>query len=164
MHPNSEQPAADSSTAASKPVKGKKRAASSTSSTSTSPTDESTADTKKRKQSSTAPRTLTKEELADYIARDEFWQKTEAAEGEGDGREYGRGDDTSCDNPVYEDCNEIRRKITAFLKTGRMTQTAWCKLLGVNSGSYQRFMKAKVSTTSTDAMWHAIGCHNHPPH
>ena len=102
---------------------------------------------KKRKQPATAPRTLSKEELADYIARDEFWQKCEAAEGDGDGYEFARGEGDEEDEPVYDDCNEVRRKITAFLKTGRMTQTALLKLLNVNGGSFQRFMKQKVSPT-----------------
>ena len=149
-----QQSATDSSSASSEPAKPEHSAAlvagitiPTSSSTSTSPTAELAANKKKRKKSASAPRTLTKEELAEYIARGEFWQKSEAAEGEGDGYQYGRGDEQSTDDPIYEDCNEVRRKITAFLKTGRMTQTAWCKLLGVNASSLQRFMKAKVSKT-----------------
>ena len=82
---------------------------------SSSSTGELAADSKKRRKSPNAPRTLSKEELVDYIARGEFWQKCEAAEGEGDGHPYGRGDEN--DDPVYDDCDEVRRKITAFLET-----------------------------------------------
>ena len=102
-----------------------------------------------RKTSANAPRTLTKEELADYIKRDEFWQQCEAASGEGDGYQYGRGagrskaDDEDDTEPIYDDCNEIRRKINAFLKTSRMTQTLWLKLIDCNADSYGRFMKLK---------------------
>ena len=127
MHPNNERPAASSLSFPSKTAK-RKRSTSSTSSASSSPTDKHTAaadnNKKKRKTSSTAPRTLTKEELADYIARDEFWQRTEAAKGEGGGYKYGRGDEQNSADPVHDDCNETRRNITALRKTGRMTQAA----------------------------------------
>ena len=101
---------------------------------------------KRRKSAESAAghraRTLTKEELADLIERGKFWQECEAAKGEGDGYKDGRSE-VATDEPIYEDCNEIRRKINAFLKTGRMTQTAWLKLIGSNSSSYQNFMKQK---------------------
>ena len=156
VDPSTEQPVADSPSSSSTPVKGKKRSSRSTSSASSSPTDEPLTDNnKKHKTSSTAPRTLTKEELADYIARDEFWQKTKPAEGEGDGDNYGGGDEKNSDDPVYDDCDEIRQKITAFIKTGRMTQTAWCKLLGVNGLLVPALQEADCHTTDTLS----IACH-----
>ena len=144
VDPQHEQPASDLSSAPSKPRRSKRAAVVVEHASPTSaPTAEHAVTNKRRKRSASAPRTLSKEELADYIARGEFWQKCEAAEGEGDGYQDGRGDGGG--DPVYEDCNEIRRKIAAFLNGGRMTQTAWCKLLGVGSSSYQHFMKARVS-------------------
>ena len=96
---------------------------------------------KKRRKSADTPRThtLTKEELTGLIERGEFWQQCEAAEGEGDGYKHGRSKDVP-EHPIYEDCNEIRRKIKQFLTTARMTQTAWLRLLECNSNSYRRFM------------------------
>ncbi|KAI5778840.1 hypothetical protein EDC01DRAFT_600876, partial [Geopyxis carbonaria] len=38
-------------------------------------------------------------------------------------------------------CNQVRRKILAFLESGEMRVTAFQKHLGVNSNSYNRFMK-----------------------
>ena len=80
---------------------------------STSSTDSAEPATKKRIDSADAPRTLTKDELAGYIERDEFWQPCEAPEGEGDGHKC-RGDGKG--EPIYDDCDEIRRKIDAFHK------------------------------------------------
>ena len=148
VDPQHEQPASDSSSVPAKPRRSKRAAVVVEHASPTSaPTAEHAVTNKRRKRSASAPRTLSKEELADYIARGEFWQKCEAAEGEGDGYEYGRGDEQGADDPVYDDCDEVRRKIAALLRSGRMTQAALCKLLGVNSNSYQRFMKAKVRTT-----------------
>ena len=150
VNPRITRSTAKSTSAATAPIKEKRAASTlSASSASDSSTTEPAANKKKRKQSSTAPRTLTKEELADNIARDEFWQKCEAAVGDGDGYEYGRGNEQDSDNPVYDDCNEVRRKLTAFFKTGRMTQAAWCRLVGINSSSLVNFMKAKVEGITT---------------
>ena len=145
VDPQVGQPAADSSPAA--PAKRKR----SVSAAATASTDTSAGGEKKKRRTSAAkPRTLSKEELADLIAREQFWQKCEADEGDGDGYQQGtRGDPAEGVDPVYDDCNEVRRKITAFFKTGRMTQAAWCRLLGVSSSSLlQVFMKKKVSATA----------------
>ncbi|EMD41770.1 hypothetical protein CERSUDRAFT_90346 [Gelatoporia subvermispora B] len=49
--------------------------------------------------------------------------------------------------PVYDDCNEIRRKIRLLQKTPGWKVTQWLKDIGnVNSNSYQRFMKATGPT------------------
>ena len=148
VDPQVEQSAADSSPAA--PAK-RKRAVASVASSSTDASAEG--DKKKRRTSASKPRTLSKEELADLIARGAFWQRCEADEGEGDGYEQGRrGSPADGVEPVYDDCNEVRRKVTAFFKTGRMTQAAWCRLLGVSSSSLlQVFMKRKVSAAANTA-------------
>ncbi|PRP73138.1 hypothetical protein PROFUN_03452 [Planoprotostelium fungivorum] len=47
---------------------------------------------------------------------------------------------------IYDDCNEIRRKIKAMLAKGQKI-TPWLREIGgVNSNSYQQFMKAKGPT------------------
>jgi len=46
---------------------------------------------------------------------------------------------------LFDDCNAVRRKINAFLRKGTMNQTTFLKTIGVNSNSYQRFMKQKGS-------------------
>ena len=43
--------------------------------------------------------------------------------------------------PVFDTCAEVRRKITAFLKTGMVTQSAFLKHLGVAPNSFGSFMK-----------------------
>ncbi|VDC06241.1 unnamed protein product [Peniophora sp. CBMAI 1063] len=44
--------------------------------------------------------------------------------------------------PIYDDCNDIRRKIRALLQEPGFKVTHWLKEIGnVNSNSYQRFMK-----------------------
>ncbi|OCH96525.1 hypothetical protein OBBRIDRAFT_787082 [Obba rivulosa] len=49
--------------------------------------------------------------------------------------------------PVYDDCNEIRRKIRLLQKTPGWKVTQWLKDIGnVNNNSYQRFMKASGPT------------------
>ncbi|KAI5800222.1 hypothetical protein DFH27DRAFT_73510 [Peziza echinospora] len=50
--------------------------------------------------------------------------------------------------PIYDDCNEIRRKIRAFFSNNnteyRCTQKYFLEVIGnVNSNSYRRFMAAK---------------------
>eukprot|EP01112_Ceratiomyxa_fruticulosa_P020530 TRINITY_DN7012_c0_g1_i1.p1 TRINITY_DN7012_c0_g1~~TRINITY_DN7012_c0_g1_i1.p1 ORF type:complete len:206 (-),score=44.25 TRINITY_DN7012_c0_g1_i1:143-703(-) len=45
---------------------------------------------------------------------------------------------------IYDNCNDVRRKINKFMKESSergITQTALLRLLSVNSNSYQRFMK-----------------------
>ncbi|KAH9946795.1 hypothetical protein B0H21DRAFT_693068, partial [Amylocystis lapponica] len=49
--------------------------------------------------------------------------------------------------PVYDDCNEIRRKIRLLQKDPEFKVTQWLKDIGnVNNNSYQRFMKASGPT------------------
>ncbi|KAJ3554702.1 hypothetical protein NM688_g2971 [Phlebia brevispora] len=49
--------------------------------------------------------------------------------------------------PVYDDCNEIRRKIRLLQKESDFKITHWLKEIGnINSNSFQRFMKAKGPT------------------
>ena len=143
VDPQTAQPAVDPASASPAPVTGK-RTASAVSTTSASSTTEPAQ--KKRQKSATAPRTLTKEELAGYIARGEFWQK----EAEGDG-EDDHGSYRTEDGGIWDDCDDVRRKITAFLRSGRMNQTAWCKLVDVNNGPFQRFMKQSVHQQTTHA-------------
>ena len=46
--------------------------------------------------------------------------------------------------PVLDTVAEVRRKITAFLKTGVLSQTAFLKHLGVAPNSFGSFMKMKT--------------------
>lgn len=49
--------------------------------------------------------------------------------------------------PVYDDCNEIRRKIRLLQKDPDFKITHWLKEIGnINNNSYQRFMKASGPT------------------
>jgi len=49
--------------------------------------------------------------------------------------------------PVYDDCNEIRRKIRLLQKEPTFKVSQWLKDIGnVNSNSYGRFMKASGAT------------------
>jgi len=49
--------------------------------------------------------------------------------------------------PVYDDCNEIRRKIRLLQKQPDFKITTWLRDIGkVNNNSYQRFMKASGPT------------------
>ena len=149
-HPTSAASAASSSADSSSSSKGSNSSSPTSSSSASAPISSSTPacakpPAKKRKKSASAPRTLTKEELADYIARDEFWQASESEESES------LVEDDDEPEPIYDDCNDIRRKIKAFLRTGRMTQTAWLKLIGCNCGPYLRFMKQEGP---------GGGCHN----
>ena len=56
---------------------------------------------------------------------------------------------TLCDDEDDENilctlnCDQLRRKVNAFLATGQMTQTAFLKELKVNSNSFRRFMSYK---------------------
>ncbi|OSX67677.1 hypothetical protein POSPLADRAFT_1051806 [Postia placenta MAD-698-R-SB12] len=48
---------------------------------------------------------------------------------------------------VYDDCNDIRRKIRLLQKQPNWKVTAWLKEIGnINSNSFQRFMKATGPT------------------
>ena len=69
---------------------------------------------------------LSKEELEALIASDAFDQLGDAE-----------------DVPVYDDCDEVRRKLRAFMRTDRMKQTRLLKLLGVQHASWTRFMGYK---------------------
>ncbi|KAI8995517.1 hypothetical protein BD414DRAFT_479763 [Trametes punicea] len=47
------------------------------------------------------------------------------------------------DIPIYDDCNDIRRKIRALQKDPNFKVTHWLREIGnINNNSYQRFMKA----------------------
>ncbi|KAG9002342.1 hypothetical protein FRB90_011404 [Tulasnella sp. 427] len=49
--------------------------------------------------------------------------------------------------PIYDDCNAIRHKIRALLKTPNFKITHWLRDIGnINSNSYSRFMSAKGPT------------------
>lgn len=56
------------------------------------------------------------------------------------------------DNPEWAkwDCDQIRRKIRAFLRKDEMTQTAWLRQCDINSNSYYRFMKLKGPYSGND--------------
>jgi len=44
--------------------------------------------------------------------------------------------------PIYDDCNDIRRKIRALLRTPGFKVTHWLREIGnINNNSYQRFMR-----------------------
>ncbi|KAI0361756.1 hypothetical protein OH77DRAFT_459157 [Trametes cingulata] len=83
-------------------------------------------------------------------------RKADTAEGSSSGAKKGKsaeapknwrdvvleGEDEG-DVPIYDDCNEIRRKIRALQKEPNFKVTHWLKEIGnINSNSYQRFMKA----------------------
>ncbi|KAF9473399.1 hypothetical protein BDN70DRAFT_885887 [Pholiota conissans] len=42
---------------------------------------------------------------------------------------------------VYDDCNDVRRKIRQLLQTPGFKVTYWLQEIGINSNSYGRFMK-----------------------
>jgi len=48
---------------------------------------------------------------------------------------------------IYEDCDQMRTKITRFLATKQIMQTAWLRDLQVNSNSFRRFMSLKGDTS-----------------
>ncbi|EJF66589.1 hypothetical protein BD309DRAFT_946883 [Dichomitus squalens] len=49
--------------------------------------------------------------------------------------------------PIYDDCNDIRRKIRALQKEPGFKITKWLESIGnINNNSYQRFMKATGPT------------------
>ncbi|THH02914.1 hypothetical protein EW026_g69 [Hermanssonia centrifuga] len=57
------------------------------------------------------------------------------------------GEDEDGGVAVYDDCNEIRRKIKALQKTPDFKVTHWLKEIGsINNNSFQRFMQAKGPT------------------
>ncbi|KAL0951005.1 hypothetical protein HGRIS_007747 [Hohenbuehelia grisea] len=57
------------------------------------------------------------------------------------------GEDEDGGVPVYDDCNDIRRKIRALQKTPGFKVTHWLQEIGkVNSNSFGRFMKASGPT------------------
>ncbi|EPQ60830.1 hypothetical protein GLOTRDRAFT_118914 [Gloeophyllum trabeum ATCC 11539] len=57
------------------------------------------------------------------------------------------GEDDEDGVPIYDDCNDIRRKIRALQKTPGFKITAWLREIGnINSNSYGRFMKATGPT------------------
>jgi hypothetical protein len=92
--------------------------------------DEKTTPKKKAKKGK--PHTLSKEELTALIDSGKFWGTADENDKEED-----NGD------TVYDDCNQIRRKINTFLRSGRLNQTKLLKFLGVNSNSFHRFMNQK---------------------
>lgn len=49
--------------------------------------------------------------------------------------------------PLYDDCNDVRRKIRVLMKTPGWKVTQWLKDIGgINSNSYGRFMKDSGAT------------------
>ncbi|KAI0651736.1 hypothetical protein C8Q79DRAFT_1004999 [Trametes meyenii] len=51
------------------------------------------------------------------------------------------------DLPIYDDCNDIRRKIRILQREPNFKITHWLKEIGnINNNSYQRFMKATGAT------------------
>jgi hypothetical protein len=44
------------------------------------------------------------------------------------------------DDPIYDDCNEVRNKIRAYLRKGEMNQSRFLQHLHINSNSYYHFM------------------------
>ncbi|RPD63066.1 hypothetical protein L227DRAFT_608975 [Lentinus tigrinus ALCF2SS1-6] len=49
--------------------------------------------------------------------------------------------------PIFDDCNEVRRKIRALQKEPGFKITRWLKEIGnINNNSFQRFMKASGPT------------------
>ncbi|KAH9937565.1 uncharacterized protein B0H18DRAFT_971234 [Fomitopsis serialis] len=57
------------------------------------------------------------------------------------------GEDEDGGVPVYDDCNDIRRKIRALQKTPGFKVTHWLTEIGkVNNNSYNRFMKQSGPT------------------
>ena len=60
-------------------------------------------------------------------------------------------DDQSDEENFFKyDCDQLRRKIKAFLASGKMTQTAFLKETNVNSNSFRRFMSYKGPFTGSD--------------
>lgn len=47
------------------------------------------------------------------------------------------------DDPIYDSCDEVRRKIRAYLRKGEINQSRLLKHLHVNSNSYYKFMGYK---------------------
>jgi hypothetical protein len=47
------------------------------------------------------------------------------------------------DNKVYDDCDEIRRKLSVLIQTPKMTQSRVCKLIGCNSNAVNRYLSKK---------------------
>ena len=48
--------------------------------------------------------------------------------------------------PIYDDCDEVRRKIRAYLRKGEMNQAQFLRALHINSNSYYKFMGYHVRT------------------
>ncbi len=55
------------------------------------------------------------------------------------------------------DCNQLRRRISAFLALKVMTQTAFLTGLNVNSNSFRRFMSYKTKFQGTDNCLYSSG-------
>jgi hypothetical protein len=47
------------------------------------------------------------------------------------------------DENVYDDCDEIRRKISLLIQAPSMTQTRVCKLIGCNTNAVNKFLAKK---------------------
>jgi hypothetical protein len=55
------------------------------------------------------------------------------------------GDEPYEEGPVYDTCNEVRRKIRAYLRTGESTIAAFLRACGnISHNSYQSFMSMKM--------------------
>ncbi len=53
------------------------------------------------------------------------------------------GEEDDDDLEIDQSCDQVRRKITAFVNSGVMKVTEFQKVIGVNSNSYGRFMKQR---------------------
>ncbi len=84
---------------------------------------------KLRKKRKTGRRTLTDKEIDELLANEEW----DVIRNEEDGQDS----NMRC----YDSCNEVRRKIRAFIRSGRMNQTKLMKFLNVNPGSWHNYMR-----------------------
>jgi len=74
-----------------------------------------------------------KEKAEKDAAMDAIVRKIESVE---------KKDDYDDNGPVFDDCNDVRKKITNFMKRGICTQSRFLKEIGsVQSNSYHKFMK-----------------------
>jgi len=61
---------------------------------------------------------------------------------------------------VYDDCDEVRRKLSLLIQSPGMTQTRACKLIDCNSNALNKFLSKKGSN---EGNWIAIfiSCYSH---
>ena len=82
-----------------------------------------------KKRSKSGSRTLSCEEIDELLISDK-WDVI-----------HNEDDDEETDMHSYDSCNEVRRKIRAFIRSGRMNQTRFMKVLNVNPGSWHNYMR-----------------------